>query len=63
MATSQVRRVVIREWMSLVREKRQTQEQAAAFARKAMQQHALARSGRDPYRVIMGWLLPRTGKP
>jgi hypothetical protein len=28
-----------------------------------MQRHELPRSRRAPHRVILGWLLPRTGKP
>jgi hypothetical protein len=58
-----IRRAVIREWMALPRDKRQTAEQAATFAEKSVQGHALARSRRDPHGVMMSWLLPRTGKP
>ena len=58
-----VRRAVIREWMALPRDKRQAEEQAAGFAAKAVQRHKLPRSRNDVYRVMMGWLLPRTGKP
>ena len=54
------RRKIIREWMALSTEKRQTEEQARPFAKKAMER--IPTSG-DPYRQIMGWLLPRTGKP
>jgi hypothetical protein len=57
-----VRRKVIREWMSLPRDKRQTQEQASSFAVKAVETNAIGRSREDPYRRIMAWLLPRTGK-
>jgi hypothetical protein len=57
-----VRRKVIREWMSLPRDKRRTPEQAAAFAMKAVDANAIGRSREDPYRRFMGWLLPRTGK-
>jgi hypothetical protein len=57
-----VRRKVIREWMSLPRDKRQTQEQAAAFAMEAVRENAIGRSREDPHRRIMAWLLPRTGK-
>jgi hypothetical protein len=64
MAKSGVRRTVIREWMALPREKRQSEEQAAAFARKAAQNPNLPRSSRrDPDAIVMAWLLPRTGKP
>jgi hypothetical protein len=54
------RRTVIREWMSLPRERRQTEEQAAAFATQAAEKHKFT-SG-DRYRRIMAWLLPRTAK-
>jgi len=53
------RRKIIREWMSLPRDKRQTEEQAKPFAKKAMER--IPYSG-DPYRRVMSWLLPRTGK-
>jgi hypothetical protein len=62
MPESVVRRAIIREWMSLPSEKRRTTEQAADFARKAVQRHHLPRSRRDPFTVIMAWLQPRTGK-
>jgi hypothetical protein len=48
----EVRRKIIREWMSLPKDKRQTEEQAM---------ERIPSSG-DPYRQIMGWLLPRIGK-
>ena len=64
------RRKIIREWMALPRDKRQTEEQVVAFAEKAIQQNQFHRSRRDPnhqfrrdlYEKIMGWLLPRAGK-
>jgi hypothetical protein len=56
----ETRRKIIREWMSLPQGKRQTEEQAKPFAQKAMERMP---SGGDPYRRIMRWLLPRTGKP
>jgi hypothetical protein len=55
------RRTVIREWMSLPRDKRQTEEQVAAFATTAAEKHEFTCSG-DRYRRIMAWLLPRTAK-
>jgi hypothetical protein len=55
------RRTVIREWMSLPRDRRHTEEQAAAFATKAAEEHDFICSG-DRYRRIMAWLLPRTAK-
>jgi hypothetical protein len=62
MAKAGVRRSIIREWMTLARDKRQTMEQASAFARSAAQRHELPRRSRSPYTIIMGWLSPRTGK-
>ena len=56
------RRAIIREWMSLPRDKRQTEEQAAAFAMKAVEKREFSCSGDRPQRV-MTWLLPRTGRP
>jgi hypothetical protein len=53
------RRKIIREWMSLSKDKRQTEEQANAFAQKAKDRIP---SIRDPHKKIMGWLLPRTGR-
>ena len=63
MNRQETRRAVIREWMGLSRDKRQTEEQTTSFVEKAMQRHELPRSRRAPHRVILGWLLPRTGKP
>jgi hypothetical protein len=57
------RRAIIREWMALPRDKRETEEHTAKFAEKAIQRHALPRSNRAPYQVVTAWLLPRTGKP
>jgi hypothetical protein len=54
------RRKIIREWMSLPKDKRQTEVQAKSFAEKATERIP---SRGDAYRQIMGWLLPRTGKP
>jgi hypothetical protein len=62
MNRQETRRAVIREWMALPRDKRQTEEQTAGFAAKAVQRHELPRSRRNPYLVMMDWLLPRTGK-
>ena len=55
------RRAIIREWMSLPRDKRQTEEQAAAFSMKAIEKHEFRCSG-DRHQRVMAWLLPRTGK-
>jgi hypothetical protein len=53
------RRKIIREWMSLPKDNRQTEEQANTFANKVTER---IRSVRDPHRKIMSWLLPRTGR-
>ena len=58
----QTRRKIIREWTALPKDKRQTEEQVVAFAKKALEQNELPRSRRDPYETIAGWLLPRAGK-
>jgi hypothetical protein len=42
--------------------KRQTAEQATAFAKQAIEQNKFQRSRRDPYQRMMGWLLPRVGR-
>jgi hypothetical protein len=62
MTKSPVRRAVIREWMALTRDKRSTHKQATAFAKAVVERHRLPVSSRDPYAVVMGWLLPRIGK-
>ena len=55
------RRAIIREWMSLPREKRQTGEQATAFALKAIEKRDFRCSG-DRQRRVMAWLTPRIGR-
>ena len=69
-ADHDTRRKIIREWRALPKDKRQTEEQVTAFAKKAIEQNKFHRSRRDPnvkfrrdpFEKIMGWLLPRTGK-
>jgi len=64
------RRKIIREWMELPKDKRETEEQVAAFATKAARLNEFHHSRRDPsrkfrrdpYQKLMGWLLPRAGK-
>ena len=63
MTRSKMRRAVIREWMLLARELRQTSRQASAFADAAVRRHSLPRSRQAPHDVIMAWLGPRTGRP
>jgi hypothetical protein len=55
------RRKIICRWTTLPKDKRQTAEQAAEFAKKAIEQNELQRSRRDPCQRVMGLLLPRTG--
>ena len=70
MKDHETRRKIIREWMALSKEQRQTGEQVAAFAKKAAQQNEFHRSQRNPnqkfrrnaYQKLMGWLLPRAGR-
>jgi hypothetical protein len=62
MEDHEARRKIIRQWRSLLKDKRQTAEQAAAFARKAIEENELQRSRRDPYQRVMDWLLPRIGR-
>ena len=54
----ETRRKIIREWMALPKDKRQTEKQP--FAKKAMER--ISSTG-DPYWQIISWLLPRIGKP
>jgi hypothetical protein len=54
------RRKIIREWMALPQDKRQTEAQVDAFARKAMERIAFTP---DPFRQIVSWVLPRAGRP
>jgi len=60
----QARRKIIRQWTALPREKRQSVDQIAAFAKTAAQQNedAFVHGRRDPYQKITAWLLPRTGR-
>ena len=44
------------------RDKRQTADQAAAFAKRAVEQNKFQRGSREPYDRIMGWLLSRVGR-
>jgi hypothetical protein len=44
MEDHETRRKIIRQWMSLPKDKRQTPEQAADFAKKAVEQNELQRA-------------------
>jgi len=63
MTKSNVRRTVIREWMALTREKRQSRQQALAFVIAARERHKLPRNHKSPLEIMMTWLRPRTGRP
>jgi hypothetical protein len=62
MEDQETRRKIIRQWMALPKNKRQTAEQATAFAKKAVEQNKFQHSRREPYDRIMGWLLSRIGR-
>ena len=64
MEDHETRRKIIREWMALPKDKRQTEEQVAAFAKNAAhsRRDPSQKFRRDPYQKLMGWLLPRAGK-
>jgi hypothetical protein len=57
----EVRRKIIRQWVRLPRNKRESIAEISAFAKAAARQNekAFVHSRRDPYQKIMGWLLPR----
>jgi hypothetical protein len=55
----QEHRTIIREWMALPQNKRRTEAQVDAFARKAVGRIAFRP---DPYRQIVGWVRPRSGR-
>ena len=62
MEDHETRRKIIRQWMALPKDKRQTAEQAAAFAELVVEQNELQSSRRDPDQRVIGWLLPRVGR-
>jgi hypothetical protein len=47
MEDHETRRKIIRQWRSLPKDKRQTAEQAAVFAKKALEENQLQPSRRD----------------
>jgi hypothetical protein len=63
MPKSNVRRTIIREWMSLATKDRKSMQQALAFTKAAVERHSLPRSRRVPRDIVMAWLSPRTGRP
>jgi hypothetical protein len=54
MEDHETRRKIIRQWRSLPKDKRQTAEQAGAFAKKAVEENELQPSRRDPFQRVMG---------
>ena len=55
------RRIIIREWMAMPKDKRQNREQAVEFSVKAAERHVFRCSG-ERAQKIMGWILPRVAK-
>ncbi len=51
------RHEIIREWRSLPKELRQTDEQAAAFAMQIKDKYKFSSDSADPYQTVKGWLL------
>jgi hypothetical protein len=51
------RQDIIREWRSLPKERRQTDEQAEAFAMQIKDKYKFSSDSADPYQTIRGWLL------
>ena len=51
------RREIIREWRSLPKEQRQTDEQAALFAMQIKDKYKFSNESADPYQTVKGWLL------
>ena len=48
---------IIREWRSLPKEQRQTDEQAEAFASQIKDKYKFSNDSADPYQTVRGWLL------
>ena len=51
------RHEIIREWRSLPKELRQTDEQAATFAMRIKDKYKFSSDNADPYQTVKGWLL------
>ena len=51
------RHEIIREWRSLPKELRETDEQAAAFAMQIKDKYKFSSDSADPYQTVRGWLL------
>jgi hypothetical protein len=48
---------IIREWRSLPKEQRQTDEQAEAFAMQIKDKYKFSNDSADPYQTVRSWLL------
>ncbi len=63
MKEHETRRKIIREWTKLPKDKRQTEEHVATFAKKVVAENEFENSSRrDPHQKVVGWLLPRLSK-
>ena len=51
------RHEIIREWRSLPKELRQTDEQVAAFAMQIKDKYKFSSDSADRYQIVKGWLL------
>ncbi|MEH2506737.1 hypothetical protein V1290_005548 [Bradyrhizobium sp. AZCC 1578] len=51
------RHEIIREWRSLPKDLRETDEQAAAFAMQIKDKYKFSSGSTDPYQTVRGWLL------
>ncbi len=51
------RRDIIREWRSLPKKQRQTDEQAEAFVMQIKDKYKFSSDSADPYQTVRGWLL------
>ena len=57
MRFDEVRNTIVQEWLDLDPEKRQSEEQAATFATRAIRRHGF-NPREDPFNLIMRWLDP-----
>jgi hypothetical protein len=57
MNQANARHEIIREWRSLPKDLRQTDEQAAAFAMQIKDKYKFSSGSTDPYQTVKDWLL------
>ena len=66
MRFDEIRNAIVQDWLELDDERRQTEEQAATFATRAIRRYGFD-PGADPFNLIMRWLDPyipkRAGMP